>query len=147
MTLAILLVLTQAAIARGDLRKLARWSDQLALEVRAEGRGNLLAPPALRELRRWPGLVTLELRGKVTKAEALQLRGLGRFAARVPARDASLKLLAPALVRVETAPLEPQPLGCRDAQEDAVLLQDGADGCALAWLSRRLTLRPEPPEK
>ena len=146
--LALLLVLTQAAVARGDLQKLARFSGQVEVEVQRAGPGNLLAPPALRELQRWPGLVTLQLRLPVTALEARQLRSLKRFAARAgSARDRSLKLLAPALVRVSAEPLNAAPLGCRDAAEDAVLLADGVDACALSWLSRRLSLHPEPPDR
>jgi hypothetical protein len=146
--LALVLVLTQAAIAHGDLQQLLRWSDRVELEVQHAGRGNLLAPPVLRELSRWPGLVTLQLALPITPLEARQLRTLKRFAARTARpRDPSLKLLAPALVRILPEPLVAAPLGCRDAAEDAVLLERGADACALQWLSQRLALHPGPLEK
>jgi hypothetical protein len=137
--LALVLVLTQAAIAHGDLQQLLRWSDRVELEVQHAGRGNLLAPP---------GLVTLQLALPITPLEARQLRTLKRFAARTARpRDPSLKLLAPALVRILPEPLVAAPLGCRDAAEDAVLLERGADACALQWLSQRLALHPGPLEK
>lgn len=151
--LALLLVLTQAAIARGDLQKLSRFSGQLSIEVRGEGRGNLLPPPALRELWRWPGLVTLQLRLPLTALEARQLRSLRRLAVRAPRRDRSLALLGPALVRVTTAELTAPALDCRDAGSpagpdgEAVLLEDGVTACALAWIERRAVLHAEPPEK
>src|SRR5437868_1608903 len=98
--LALAVVLSQEHVARGDLSKLLRLSEQLDIEItRARGQGNLLSPRALRELSRWPGLVTLELKIPVTRIEARQLRSLKRFAARVSHEDPSLKLLAPALVR------------------------------------------------
>ena len=146
--LALLLVLTQAAIARGDLQKLARWSGQLDIEVRQAGRGNLLAPPALRELSRWPGLVTLELRLPVTALEARQLRTLKRFAARTAQpRDRSLQLLLPALVRTLSEPVHAAKLPAAGADEEAVILEAGVDAAALQWLERRLSPYPDAPDR
>jgi hypothetical protein len=152
MMLALVVVLSQGALLRGDLQKLARWSDRVELSISHE-QGNLLAPAALRELQRWPGMVTLELRLPVKAVEAAQLRELRRFAALVPKgreHDASLKLLAPALLRVRSAALPPlAQTSCAGAEadqaEEVLLLHNGADACALQWLSQRLELRPDPP--
>jgi hypothetical protein len=146
----LVLVLAQEHVARGDLARLMRFSERVEIEI-AQERGNLLAPAALRELQRWPGLATLELRLPVTRVEAAQLRKLKKFAARAARqRDASLKLLAPALIRVQ--PLRPMSgalIGCGPARaaDDTAWLPLGIDDCALKWIASHLEPQPDAPRK
>jgi hypothetical protein len=165
----LLLTLGHDAVARGGLERLERFADRLELTV-DPGATNLLSDSALAALRRWPGLVTLELRLPIAAAEATQLRRLGRFAARLrerkspltvrppPATDdpanrpppaAELKLLAPALVRVEPAQPVPALAGpCpgtlrSPGPPEALRVEGALDECVLGWIADRLELRPE----
>lgn len=150
MIAALLLVLSQEHVARGDLALVQTYAESLELQVAFE-KGNLLAPPALRELQRWPGVPVLELRLPITRVEASQLRKLKRFKAAVAnARDATLKLLGPSLVgAVPVQPMAGELIGCGTARatESAAWLPQGVDECARKWLKARFELHPEPLER
>jgi hypothetical protein len=145
----LVLLVGQAAVARGDLKQLASHAQRMEVVVRL-GAENWLTEPALRELRRWPVAPTLELRPPVSAREAKQLRKLKHFRARLAygsPRDRTLRRLAPALTSVKAEPRTPLPVKDRPcpgtalmgrAGADEVLsAPDGIDQCVRGWLSDR----------
>ena len=159
----LVLLISQNAVARGDLRRIERLAGPDRIELRVEPAGkrsrNLLSAAAVRELRRWPELPFIVLHPRLSKVEARQLRKLGRFGALIPEpllADPSLKLAAPALRT--RRPL--QPVVERDRAQwpcpDAALLDEqggtapllradgGVTACVRAFLERELNPQPEP---
>jgi hypothetical protein len=156
---ALVLILSQHAIASGELRKLQRWAAELELVVPRE-KSNLLSRSAIAELKRWPGLPVIELQLPLTRIEARALRKLKKLAVRVTGTAdaharATLKLLGPALVREERAAALREL--SRPCAETALLESEGGartlrlegpvDACALRWLQDALEPKAQAPER
>jgi hypothetical protein len=140
---ALVVLVGQQAVARGDLRKLVTYADHVELRVRLGAR-NRLSPAALRELKGWPSTPQLELRLPVTRTEAAQLKKLKFIAqlARGKPRDPTLKRLRGSVLAVHAGPQAPLPIKdqpCTNVvllgRDEVLSAPDGVDECVLGWLA------------